>query len=65
VRFPGWQDPAQADKLSKIQRDLDETKVILHRTIESVLDRGEKLDQVPPCLRCQPVPPHSAPRRVD
>lgn len=40
------QDPAQADKLSKIQRDLDETKVILHKTIESVLDRGEKLDQV-------------------
>jgi synaptobrevin homolog YKT6 len=40
------QDPAQADKLAKIQRDLDETKIILHKTIESVLDRGEKLDQV-------------------
>jgi hypothetical protein len=40
------QDPAQADKLTKIQRDLDETKIILHKTIESVLDRGEKLDQV-------------------
>lgn len=40
------QDPAQADKLAKIQRDLDETKIILHKTIESVLDRGEKLDQL-------------------
>jgi len=40
------QDPAQADKLAKIQQDLDETKIILHKTIESVLDRGEKLDQV-------------------
>lgn len=40
------QDPAAADKLAKIQRDLDETKIILHKTIESVLDRGEKLDQV-------------------
>ena len=40
------QDPAAADKLTKIQRDLDETKIILHKTIESVLDRGEKLDQV-------------------
>ena len=40
------QDPAAADKLAKIQRDLDETKIILHQTIESVLDRGEKLDQV-------------------
>lgn len=39
-----YQDPAAADKLAKIQRDLDETKVVLHRTIESVLDRGEKLD---------------------
>ena len=36
----------QADKLTKIQQDLDETKIILHQTIESVLDRGEKLDQV-------------------
>eukprot|EP00890_Picochlorum_soloecismus_P005646 jgi/Picsp_1/6082/NSC_03436-R1_vamp-like protein ykt61 len=40
------QDPAQADKLAKIQQDLDETKIILHKTIESVLDRGEKLDQL-------------------
>lgn len=41
-----YQDPAAADKLSKIQRDLDETKIILHKTIESVLERGEKLDQL-------------------
>jgi synaptobrevin family protein YKT6 len=40
------QDPVQADKLTKIQQDLDETKIILHKTIESVLDRGEKLDQL-------------------
>ena len=38
------QDPASADKLTAIQRDLDETKVVLHKTIESVLARGEKLD---------------------
>ena len=38
------QDPAAADKLTKIQRDLDETKVVLHKTIESMLERGEKLD---------------------
>ena len=40
------QDPAQADKLTKIQRDLDETKVVLHKTIESMLERGEKLDNL-------------------
>ena len=44
--LPHPQNPEAADKLAKIQRDLDETKVILHKTIESVLDRGEKLDQV-------------------
>jgi synaptobrevin family protein YKT6 len=39
-----YQDPAAADKIAKIQRDLDETKIILHQTIDSVLRRGEKLD---------------------
>jgi synaptobrevin family protein YKT6 len=41
-----YQDPVAADKLTKIQRDLDETKVILHQTIDSVLKRGEKLDSL-------------------
>lgn len=40
------QDPTQADKLSKIQKDLDETKVVLHQTIDSMLQRGEKLDSL-------------------
>lgn len=39
-----YQDPVEADKLMKIQKELDETKIILHKTIDSVLDRGEKLD---------------------
>lgn len=38
------QDHTQADKIAKIQKDLDETKIILHQTIDSVLKRGEKLD---------------------
>ncbi|GAQ87536.1 vesicle transport protein [Klebsormidium nitens] len=41
-----YQDPSEADKLTKIQRDLDETKIILHKTIDSVLARGEKLDSL-------------------
>jgi synaptobrevin homolog YKT6 len=40
------QDPAQADKLTRVQNELDKTKAILHETIESVLDRGEKLDDL-------------------
>ncbi|KAG5559541.1 hypothetical protein RHGRI_009166 [Rhododendron griersonianum] len=41
-----FQDPAEADKLLKIQRELDETKIILHKTIDSVLARGERLDSL-------------------
>ncbi|CAM9378391.1 unnamed protein product [Phaeothamnion confervicola] len=40
------QDPAKADKITKIQRDLDETTAVLHRTIDSVLERGVKLDEL-------------------
>lgn len=39
-----YQDPKQADNIMKIQQELDETKIILNKTIESVLERGEKLD---------------------
>jgi synaptobrevin family protein YKT6 len=30
----------------RVQQELDETKVVLHKTIESVLERGEKLDSL-------------------
>lgn len=41
-----YQNPKEADAMSKIQCDLDETKIILHNTIEAVLQRGEKLDDL-------------------
>ncbi|KAM5346217.1 hypothetical protein ACJ41O_009222 [Fusarium nematophilum] len=41
-----YQDPQQADSTLKIQRELDETKIVLHKTIESVLQRGEKIDDL-------------------
>lgn len=41
-----YQDPRQADSILKIQQELDETKIVLHKTIESVLERGEKLDNL-------------------
>jgi synaptobrevin homolog YKT6 len=53
VRFPQlkeyitkYQDPNQADSIMKVQRELDETKIVLHKTIESVLERGEKIDSL-------------------
>lgn len=41
-----YQNPLNADKIMRIQKDLDETKIVLHQTIESVLERGEKLDNL-------------------
>ncbi|KAL2857253.1 Longin-like domain-containing protein [Aspergillus pseudoustus] len=41
-----YQDPQNVGSILKIQRELDETKVVLHKTIESVLERGEKLDDL-------------------
>ncbi|CAO1615063.1 unnamed protein product [Jaminaea pallidilutea] len=41
-----YQDPRQADAIMKVQQELDETKIVLHKTIESVLARGEHLDSL-------------------
>jgi hypothetical protein len=38
-----YQDPKQADTIMRVQQELDETKIILHKTIEEVLERGEKV----------------------
>lgn len=40
------QDPANFDKITKIQKDLDDTTVVLHQTIDNLLERGEKLDNL-------------------
>lgn len=41
-----YQDPRNADETIRIQEELDKTKVMLHQTIEAVLVRGEKLDDI-------------------
>lgn len=41
-----YQNPREADAMTKMQEDLDETKIILRNTIEQVLVRGEKLDDL-------------------
>merc|ERR1712146_107620 len=41
-----YQDPREADKVLKIQEDLEETKQILYKTIEQTLDRGQRLDDL-------------------
>ncbi|TRY61738.1 hypothetical protein TCAL_09256 [Tigriopus californicus] len=46
VYMKKYQDPNSADPMTKVQNELDETKIILHDTIKAVLDRGEKLDDL-------------------
>ncbi|CAI9593686.1 unnamed protein product [Staurois parvus] len=41
-----YQNPREADPMCKVQAELDETKIILHNTMESLLQRGEKLDDL-------------------
>ena len=41
-----YQDPHQADSLLRVQKELDETKIIMHKTIEAVLERGERLEDL-------------------
>jgi synaptobrevin family protein YKT6 len=41
-----YQDSNEASSIAKIQQELDETKIILHKAIDSVLQRGEKLDDL-------------------
>ncbi|KAH6577093.1 hypothetical protein BASA60_000659 [Batrachochytrium salamandrivorans] len=40
------QDPHSADPFMKVQRELDETKIVMHKTLDSLLQRGEKLDDL-------------------
>lgn len=46
VYLKKFQNPSEADSIMKVQKELDETKDILNRTLESLLQRGEKLDDL-------------------
>jgi len=41
-----YQNPEEVDKLLKIKRDLDDTKEILIKSMDQLLIRGEKLDEL-------------------
>ncbi|SBT41372.1 SNARE protein, putative [Plasmodium ovale wallikeri] len=41
-----YQNPSEADKLSRVQKDLDEVKDVMLKNIEDLLQRGEKLDDL-------------------
>lgn len=39
-----FQDPSQADQLTRIMDELEQTKLVLHETIEAALERGQRID---------------------
>jgi len=41
-----YQDPAEADKILKLEKELEETKCIMYSNIELLLARGEKIDDL-------------------
>jgi len=41
-----FQDPSQADQLTRIMHELEQTKMVLHETIEAALERGQKIDDL-------------------
>lgn len=41
-----YQNPTEADKLTKVQKNLDDVKLIMHKNIDEVLKRGETLDSL-------------------
>jgi len=41
-----YQNPKEADAMSRVQSELDDTKIILHETMESLMQRGEKIDDL-------------------
>lgn len=45
-RLAEYMEPAKVDKLMKLDQQLHETKDILVKTIDKVLQRGEKLDDL-------------------
>ena len=41
-----YQTPHNEDSISKITKDLEETKTVLHESIDKMLERGEKIDRI-------------------
>jgi synaptobrevin homolog YKT6 len=41
-----YQNPEEADKILKIKKDIEETKVIMYDAIDKILERGEKIDNL-------------------
>jgi len=45
-RLAKYQNPRNADQISQVQAEIDETKIVMYDTINKMLERGEKLDDL-------------------
>ena len=46
AKLKEYADPTKVDKIYKINKDLDYTKIIMHQNIDKVLERGEKIEDL-------------------
>lgn len=45
-KFHKQASSGEMSNIEKVQKELDETKIVMHKTVESMLQRGEKLDDL-------------------
>lgn len=41
-----YQKPEEVDKILRIKRDIDDTKVIMYNAIDQIIERGQKIDDL-------------------
>ena len=41
-----WQNPLEADKLLRIEKELQEVQDIVHQNLQDLLKRGEAMDEL-------------------
>ncbi|EKF31614.1 vesicle-associated membrane protein, putative [Trypanosoma cruzi marinkellei] len=41
-----YQKPEEQDKILKIKRDIEDTKVIMYNAIDQIIERGQKIDEL-------------------
>lgn len=46
VYMQQWQNPLEADKLLKIERELQEVQEVVHKNLQDLLKRGEAMDEL-------------------
>lgn len=41
-----YQHPEEVDKILKIKKDIDETKIIMYNAVDQIIERGQKIDDL-------------------